>query len=80
MAEQSEAIPVRWRERFPDKPFSWVVCMYINDCMQYLIDGNVSVDRFEPTENEDLIYDGLRELKDLAMQANGDEPLDWKGN
>jgi len=73
-----------WQDDWPDFTFKKLVCMYINDCMQYLKateNGGViemNTDQFEATENEDLIYYGLRKLKDLCIEASGNEPLNWE--
>lgn len=64
--------------------FKKEVCMYINDCKQYLkaaIDGkgvDMESEEFDPTQDEFLIIYGLKELKDLSMQLCGRQPLDWK--
>ncbi len=62
------------------------VCMYINDCKQYLkaaLDGrpvDMESEEFDPTQNEFLIIYGMKELKDLSMRAARHSRLDWKGN
>ena len=72
-----------WKEHYPNLSFEELVCMYINDCMQYL-DGchvgkvDLSELKFDRTNNQDIIYFGLRYLKDKCMQIAGNEPLDWK--
>ncbi len=66
--------------------FKKEVCMYINDCKQYLkarIAGrpvDMLSEEFKPTEDEYLIIYGLKEVKDLCMSVGGSKPLDWKGN
>lgn len=66
--------------------FKAEVCMYINDCMQYLKAGmeGRSIDmekgEFDPTDEEFLIIYGLKDLKDICMRMSGDIPMDWKGN
>ena len=63
--------------------FKAEVCLYINDCKQYLKAGlaDKSVDmmkcEFEPTDEEFLIIYGLKELKDLCMQVAGRRGLNW---
>ncbi len=62
------------------------VCMYINDCKQYLKAAlekrpvDMMANEFSPTDNEYLIIYGMKELKDLSMSVGGRQPLDWKGN
>ena len=66
--------------------FKAEVCMYINDCKQYLraaINGkpvNMEKGEFDPTDEEFLIIYGLKELKDMSMILAGRPRLDWKGN
>ena len=66
--------------------FKKEVCMYINDCKQYLKAAVVgkAVDmmkgEFDPTEDEFLIIYGMKEIKDLSMRLAGRKPLNWKGN
>lgn len=66
--------------------FKAEVCMYINDCKQYLrsaIEGkpvNMEMGEFDPTDEEFLIIYGLKELKDMCMRLAGRAGLDWKGN
>ncbi len=66
--------------------FKTEVCMYINDCKQYLKAAlecrpvDMETCEFEPTDEEYLIIYGLKELKDLCMRVSGRSPLDWKGN
>ncbi len=66
--------------------FKAEVCMYINDCKQYL---RAALERkpvrmekaeFDPTDEEFLIIYGLKELKEMSMLLAGRRPLDWKGN
>lgn len=73
-------------DEFLTGSFKKDVCMYINDCKQYLKAGlagkpvNMQKGEFDPTDNEFLIIYGLKELKDLSMRVAGRRPLDWKGN
>ena len=66
--------------------FKAEVCMYINDCKQYLraaVDGkpvNMEKGEFDPTDEEFLIIYGLKELKEMCMLLAGRPRLDWKGN
>lgn len=66
--------------------FKAEVCMYINDCKQYLraaVEGkpvNMEKAEFDPTDEEFLIIYGLKELKDMSMILAGRPRLDWKGN
>ncbi|GEM_PF-6468815 len=66
--------------------FKKEVCMYINDCKQYLKAAlekrpvDMEKDEFDPTQDEFLIIYGMKELKDLSMRLAGRRPLDWKGN
>ena len=66
-----------WKKYWPGFTFNQLLCMYISDCLGYLRGGLVP---FEHTEDEDLIYYGLRELKDECIKKAGLEPMDWKGN
>jgi len=62
------------------------VCMYINDCKQYLKAAieqrpvDMESEEFDPTQDEFLIIYGMKELKDLSMRVAGRHPLNWKGN
>jgi len=73
-----------WKQDCPNFSFEELVAMYINDCMQYLKaklqfkEPDLTKDEFEQTQNQELIYYGLRELKDLCMRISGKEPLNWK--
>ena len=64
--------------------FKSEICMYINDCKQYLKAGlegrrvDMEKGEFDPTDEEFLIIYGLKELKDLCMQTAGRSGLDWK--
>ena len=66
--------------------FKAEVCMYINDCKQYLraaLEGKpVRMEKaeFDPTDEEFLIIYGLKEVKEMSMRLAGGIPLDWKGN
>ena len=66
--------------------FKAEVCMYINDCKQYLraaVEGkpvNMKKGEFDPTDEEFLIIYGSKELKDMCMQAAGRRHLDWRGH
>ena len=66
--------------------FKSEVCMYINDCKQYLRAAlerkpvNMEKGEFDPTDEEFLIIYGLKELKDMSMILAGRPRLDWKGN
>ena len=66
--------------------FKAEVCMYINDCKQYLRAAierkpvNMEKGEFDPTDEEFLIIYGLKKLKDMCMQAAGQARLDWEGN
>lgn len=66
--------------------FKAEVCMYINDCKQYLraaLEGKpVRMEKaeFDPTDEEFLIIYGLKEVKEMCMRAAGRRPLNWKGN
>ncbi len=66
--------------------FKAEVCMYINDCKQYLraaLEGkpvNMEKEEFDPTDEEFLIIYGLKEVKEMCMRLAGRRPLDWKGN
>ena len=66
--------------------FKAEVCMYINDCKQYLraaIEGkpvNMEKGEFDPTDEEFLIIYGLKKLKDMCLQAAGQARLEWEGN
>lgn len=74
-----------WKQHWPRFTFEKLVCMYINDCMQYLKAAhagekpNLAQEEFAPTENQDSIYYGLRELKDMCMAICGRKGFDWKG-
>ena len=76
----------KYEDEFVTDDFKTEVCMYINDCKQYLkaaMKGkpvNIEKDEFDPTQDEYLIIYGMKELKDLAMQLCGRKPLNWKGN
>lgn len=73
-------------DEFVTGDFKKEVCMYINDCMQYLkgaVSGqpvNMEKGEFDPTQNEFEIIHGMKELKDLCIQASGRKPLNWKGS
>lgn len=73
-----------WKDHHPGLSFRTLVCMYINDCRQYLRaaqegrEPDLASTEFEPTENETSIYYGLRELKDLCIRVAGGDPLPWK--
>jgi hypothetical protein len=77
-------------ENIPDEfftgDFKTEVCMYINDCKQYLKAGltgkpvDMETGEFDPTQEEFLIIYGLKELKDMCMQVARRRRLDWKGN
>lgn len=66
--------------------FKAEVCMYINDCKQYLraaLEGKpvrMEKSEFDPTDEEFLIIYGLKEVKEMCMRLAGRRPLDWKGN
>ncbi len=66
--------------------FKAEVCMYINDCKQYLRAAieekpvNMGKGEFDPTDEEFLIIYGLKEVKEMCMRLAGRRPLDWKGN
>lgn len=66
--------------------FKAEVCMYINDCKQYLRSAierkpvDMMKGEFDPTDEEFLIIYGLKELKDMCMRVAGMRGLDWKGN
>lgn len=66
--------------------FKAEVCMYINDCKQYLRAAlerkpvNMEKAEFDPTDEEFLIIYGLKEVKEMCMRLAGRRPLDWKGN
>jgi len=66
--------------------FKAEVCMYINDCKQYLkaaLEGrpvDMMKGEFDPTDEEFLIVYGMKELKDLSMRLAGRRPLKWEGN
>ncbi len=66
--------------------FKAEVCMYINDCKQYLRAAlerkRVDMEKaeFDPTDEEFLIIYGLKEVKEMCMRLAGGIPLDWKGN
>jgi hypothetical protein len=66
--------------------FKAEVCMYINDCKQYLRAAserkpvNMEKGEFDPTDEEFLIIYGLKELKDMCMQQARRARLDWQGN
>lgn len=66
--------------------FKAEICMYINDCKQYLraaLEGKpvrMEKGEFDPTDEEFLIIYGLKELKEMSMLLAGRRPLDWKGN
>ena len=66
--------------------FKAEVCMYINDCKQYLRAAlerkrvNMEKAEFDPTDEEFLIIYGLKEVKEMSMRLAGGIPLDWKGN
>ncbi len=66
--------------------FKAEVCMYINDCKQYLRAANegkpVNMEKgeFDPTDEEFLIIYGLKELKDMCMQQARRARLKWQGN
>ncbi|MBL7198268.1 MAG: hypothetical protein ISS47_09240 [Candidatus Omnitrophica bacterium] len=70
---------------FTTGDFKTEVCMYINDCKQYLKAAledravDMMKDEFDPTQEEGLIIYGLKELKDLSVRLCGRRPLDWKG-
>jgi len=71
---------------FSTGDFKKEVCMYINDCKQYLKAAlekrpvDMMAEEFNPTDDEFLIIYGMKELKDLSMMLSGRRPLDWKGN
>jgi len=69
---------LNWREDWPNFSFEKLVAMYINDCLQYLTHSPLTEERFEPTENQELVYYGLRQLKDACMEAVGEEPMNWQ--
>lgn len=74
---------MNWQDKNPTLIFEELVAMYINDCMQYLktcpgVEPDLVKEEFERTTNQDLIYYGLRELKDLCMYKAGVEPQNWK--
>ncbi len=75
-----------YEDEFLTGNFKKEVCMYINDCRQYLkaaIEGrpvDMMKGEFDPTEDEFLIIYGMKELKDLSMRAAGRRPLNWKGD
>ena len=75
-----------YEDEFLTGNFKKEVCMYINDCRQYLkaaIEGrpvDMMKGEFDPTEDEFLIIYGMKELKDLSIQLAGRRPLNWKGN
>ena len=66
--------------------FKAEVCMYINDCKQYLRAAlerkpvNMMKGEFDPTDEEFLIIYGLKEVKDMSMGLAGRTRLEWKGN
>ncbi len=66
--------------------FKAEVCMYINDCKQYLraaSEGkpvNMEKGEFDPTDEEFLIIYGLKQLKDMCMRQARRARLDWQGN
>lgn len=66
--------------------FKAEVCMYINDCKQYLRAAlenrpvDMMAEEFDPTDEEFLIIYGLKEVKEMSMRLAGRRPLDWKGN
>ena len=67
-----------WQEHFPNFSFEKLVAMYINDCLYYLAyKDRKTKATFEETENRELIYYGLRELKDACIRISGEEPIDW---
>jgi hypothetical protein len=75
----------RWQEKNPAlKCFEELVAMYISDCMQYLDVArtfkkpNLVNEKFEITSDQDLIYYGLRQLKDECMRLAGEDPLNWQ--
>ena len=73
-------------DEFVTGNFKKEVCMYINDCKQYLkaaAEGrpvDMMKDEFDPTDDEFLIIYGMKELKSLAMRLAGRRPLNWKGD
>ena len=76
----------RYEDEFFTGNFKKEICMYINDCKQYLkaaLDGkpvDMMKGEFDPTEDEFLIIYGMKELKGLSMRLAGRRPLNWKGN
>lgn len=66
--------------------FKAEVCMYINDCKQYLRAAlerkpvDMEKAEFDPTDEEFLIIYGLKEVKEMSMRLAGRRPLNWKGN
>jgi len=71
-------IKKNWQEHYPGMSFEKLVAMYVNDCLGYLSKKDFkSKDSFDDTENQELIYYGLRDLKDSCMRISGEEPLDW---
>jgi hypothetical protein len=66
--------------------FKSEICMYINDCKQYLraaLEGrpvDMEKGEFDPTDEEFLMIYGMKELKDMSMRLAGGRPLDWQGN
>ena len=66
--------------------FKAEVCLYINDCKQYLRAAieHRPVDllkaEFDPTDQEFLIIYGLKELKEMSMRAAGKAGFDWPGS
>lgn len=75
-----------YSKEFVTGNFKKEVCMYINDCKQYLkaaLEGrpvDMEKGEFDPTQDEYLIIYGMKELKDLSMRLSGRRPLNWKGN
>ena len=71
-------------DEFLTGDFKTEVCMYINDCKQYLkaaLSGkpvDMEKGEFDPTREEFLIIYGMKELKDLCMRTARRRPLDWK--
>lgn len=75
-----------YEDEFVTGDFKTEVCMYINDCKQYLKAAleqrpvDMMKDEFDPTQDEFLIIYGMKELKGLSMRLAGRRPLNWKGN
>ena len=76
----------RYEDEFVTGNFKKEVCMYINDCKQYLkaaLEGkpiDMMKGEFDPTDDEFLIIYGMKELKDLSMRLAGHRSLNWKGD